>query len=149
MTELVGTATSLESVGISYLCAKRNNSSTLSATSARGQSSSTCRDYKLWTVEKPQYKVIEGLRLLIQHDLIINPSSTGLGGHTGSLSPSDTVSSMSLNTPICCASSQGTLTTFVRSASVMRSIFNPPIRGLSCDCWKLTVKFDEFYPPST
>ena len=138
LTEMVGTATSLESVGISYLCAKRNNASTLSATSARGQSSSTCRDSKLWTVEKPQNKVIEGLRLLIQHDLIINPLLHGfVGGHTGSLSPSEgTVSSMSLNTPIYCASSEGTLTTFVRSASVMRSIFKP-IRGLSSDCTEI------------
>lgn len=127
VTEMVGTATSLESVGISYLCAKRNNASTFSATSARGESSSTCRDYKIWTVEKPQNKVIEGVRLLIQHDLKINPLLRGFGGgHTGSLSPSEgTVSSMSLNIPICCASSQGTLTTFVRSASVMRSITRP------------------------
>ena len=142
---MLGTATSLESVGISYLCAKRNNASTLSATSARGELSSTCRDYKLWTMEKPQNKVIEGLRILIQHDLKINPFLHGfVGGNTGSPSPSEgTVSSMSLNIPICCASSQGTLTTFVRWASVMRSITRS--RGLSSDCTKLTVNF---YPSS-
>ena len=71
------TVTSFARAGISYLWESFNNSSTLSENiSKTGRRIAFC-DFKIWTVMEPQNKCVKSLRLLVQHDLVINPAYCG------------------------------------------------------------------------